>query len=287
MNQLISQLESKSESSAHKIIKQLMYKYILKYNSNIVEAFLEKGFGERRADVYFKFKSGKKLVVEVQNSYITPKEINKRTRDYNNKGIYVLWVLYGHGSVVDSPKNPEHKKNVKITPAENRLHRLYGGRVYYVNLYSKKKKSMVTRPYALHFSNSDTIAPILFRKDYDSFLVRNVNFSFIPNWGVMFKTLNSYKIDRFYDKNQKYLLSNKIKGIAKRFNVFTNMKFEKKRHTKKFFKQVYNLFNDEYGKLFFLESLLQLITHEKLLLNKEYLVKCKNKLEKKTKRKFK
>ena len=45
MNQLISQLESVSESSAHKIIKQLMYKYILKHNSNIAEAFLEKGFG--------------------------------------------------------------------------------------------------------------------------------------------------------------------------------------------------------------------------------------------------
>ncbi len=286
MNQLISQLESKSESSAHKIIKQLMYKYILKHNSNVVEAFLEKGFKERRADVYFKFKSGKKLVVEVQNSYITPKEINKRTRDYNNKGIYVLWILYGHGSVVDTPKNPEHKKNMKISPAENRLHRLYGGRVYYVNLYTKNGKSMVTRPYAMHFSNSDKIAPILFRRDYDSFLVRNVNFSYIPNWGLMFKTLNSYKIARFYDKNQKYILSKKIKEIAKRFNVFTHLKFEKKRHTKKFFKMIYNLFNHEYGKFLLLESLLHLVVHEKLLLNKQYLIKYKNKLEKKTKRKY-
>ncbi len=65
MNQLISQLESVSESSAHKIIKQLMYKYILKHNSNIAEAFLEKSFGERRADVYFKFKSGKEVIIEI------------------------------------------------------------------------------------------------------------------------------------------------------------------------------------------------------------------------------
>ncbi len=158
---------------------------------------------------------------------------------------------------------------------------------YYVNIRTKKSKVMVTKPYALHFSKSDIIAPTLFRKDYDSFYIRNVNFSYIPNWNLMFTTKNSFKIARFYDKNQKYVLLRKIQNITSRFNVLTLTHYKKSKHTRKFLRLIVHLFNDEYGKFLILESLLQLISHEKLLLNKEYLIKCKNKLEKKTKRKFK
>ena len=71
LNSLIPKIESKSESFAHKVIKQLFYKKILENNSNIIEASREKYFGSRRADVYFKSTSGQEIVIEIQNSPIT------------------------------------------------------------------------------------------------------------------------------------------------------------------------------------------------------------------------
>ncbi|KKL88421.1 hypothetical protein LCGC14_1924850, partial [marine sediment metagenome] len=91
-------LESnKSESLYHKAIKQLIFKSATEKNNPIIEKSLEKHFGNRRADVYFKLKSGEEIVVEVQNSKITVKEIKQRTEDYNKKNIFVLWILHGMG----------------------------------------------------------------------------------------------------------------------------------------------------------------------------------------------
>ena len=44
LNYLIPKIETKSESFAHKVIKQLLYKKILENNSNIIEASLVKNF---------------------------------------------------------------------------------------------------------------------------------------------------------------------------------------------------------------------------------------------------
>ena len=285
MNFLIPKLETKSESFAHKVIKQLMYKQILKHNSNIVESSLEKYFEERRADVYFKFKSGKEVVLEIQNSRIASKEITQRTKDYNIRGIYVLWILYGQGNCVSSIKFPSHEKNKKISPAEMRLHQLYGGRVYYVNINSYENRITATKPYALHFSNSDKIRPNLFRKNFDSFFIRNVNFSFIPNWNLMCTTHKAYKIARFYDKNIKFALANMVKQFATRYNAFSDVKYKKLKYTKKFLKMINDFFKDEFGKFIIADAIIQLIIHNKLLLNKNYLVKYKKKLKKKAKRK--
>lgn len=285
MNFLIPKLETKSESFAHKVIKQLIYTQISKYNPNIVDASLEKYFEERRADVYFKFKSGKEVVVEIQNSRIASKEITQRTKDYNLRGIYVLWILYGQGNCVGSIKKPAHEKNKKISPAEMRLHQLYGGRVYYVNINSYGNRITATKPYALFFSNSNHIQPILFRKNFDSFFIRNVNYSFIPNWNLMCKTYNKYKIARFYDKNSKYALANIVKQFATRYNVFKDKKYLKSKYTKKFLKMINNFFQDEYGKFIIVDAIIKLVVYDKLLLNKEYLVKYKKKLKKKAKRK--
>jgi len=285
MNFLIPKLESKSESFAHKVIKQLIYKQILKHNSNIVGTSLEKYFEERRADVYFKFKSGKEVVVEIQNSRISSKEITQRTKYYNLRGIYVLWILYGQGNCVGSIKIPAHGKDKKISPAEMRLHQLYGGRVYYVNINSYEDRTTATKPYALCFSNSDKIQPILFRKNFDSFFIRNVNYSFIPNWNLMCKTINKYKIARFYDKNSKYALANMVKQFATRYDVFKDKKYTKSKYTKKFLKMINNFFQDEYGKFIIVDAIIKLVVYDKLLLNKQYLVKYKKNLKKKAKRK--
>ncbi|MFW9867771.1 MAG: competence protein CoiA family protein [Candidatus Thorarchaeota archaeon] len=278
-NYLIPQVETKSESFAHKVIKQLFYKKILENNTNLVEVSLEKHFASRRADVYFKFTTGQEVVVEIQNSPITSREITTRTKDYNNRGIYVLWVLYGDGKCVGSPKNPEKRKNLKISPAEMRLHQLYRGRVYYVNLKYQEEKMKATLPFALHFSYSDKISPILFKKGFDSFFIRNTNATYIPNWNLLCTTYGNYKVARFYDRS----LNNTVMGILRDFsirnNIFCDKGFRKSKKTKKSFKLVYNLFQDEFSKSTLIYALLRLRADKKLYLNEKALRKHEKKLK--------
>ena len=77
MSNLLSTHNAKSESFYHKAIKRLFFKYVSENNKDIIEKSLEKYLINRRADVYFRFKSGEEIVVEVQNSNITVKEITK------------------------------------------------------------------------------------------------------------------------------------------------------------------------------------------------------------------
>jgi hypothetical protein len=277
-NYLVRSIESKSESFAHKVIKQLFYKKIKEYNPDIVEASLEKDFESRRADVYFRFKSGQEIVVEIQNSPISSREITVRTKDYNHRGIYVLWVLYGDGRCVGSPKNPKNDKNKKISPAELRLHNLYRGRVYYVNLRYKEEKVTATLPFGLHFSYSDTIAPILFKKHFKSFFIRNVNFKYIPNWKIFCTTYNNYKIARFYDQNTKTSLIREIRQFSKRNNIFKNKKFKKSKKTKNFLKIMCNMFYEDYGT--------RLNYNEELFLNERFLTRYKARIKRKAQTKM-
>ena len=286
LNSLIPKIESKSESFAHKAIKQLLYKKILENNSDIIEASLEKYFKSRRADVYFKFNSGQELVVEIQNSPITSKEITVRTKDYNNRGIYVMWILYGDGRCVGSPKKPTHIKNLKISPAEIRLHQLYRGRVYYVNIKYGEERITATLPFGLHFTKSDSIAPILFRKGFESYFVRNVNFTYIPSWNILFTTYNNYKIARFYDQNINRTLIETLRDFGIRYNVIKSKSYLKSKKTRKFFKLIYKVLEDEYGKIFIIDSLLRLLNKKELILNERYLRKYQNRLKKKMKAKI-
>ncbi|MFW9772703.1 MAG: competence protein CoiA family protein [Candidatus Thorarchaeota archaeon] len=285
-NYLIPQIESKSESFAHKVIKQLFYKKILENNPNIIEASLEKYFGSRRADVYFKFNTGQEVVIEIQNSHISSREITIRTKDYNERGIYVLWVLYGDGRCIGSPKNPKNSKNLKISPAEMRLHQLYRGRVYYVNIIYQEERITATLPFALHFSNSDCIAPILFRKRFQSFFYRNVNFNYIPNWNILCTTYDKYRIARFYDQNVRSKLIEDLREFALRNSIYKNMTYHKSKNTKKFLKIITKVLDDEFGKLFIISALLRLTAKKELLLNKKILKKYQSKLKRKAKSKI-
>jgi len=287
LNTLIPEIESKSESFAHKVIKNLFYSKILENNSYLIEASLEKYFETRRADVYFKFKSGEEVAVEIQNSPISSKEITARTKDYNNRGIHVLWIFYGDGKCLGSPKSPNHLKNLKISPAEMRLHQLYRGRVYYVNITYQDEKFETSSPYALHFSFSDKFSPNLFRKRFDSFFIRNVNYSLISNWNLFCTTYGNYKIARFYDSNVKNTLVESIRRFAIRNNVFRDNSHSKVKNTKKFLKLVFNIFGDEYGKIILIESLLRLINPKKAILNEKYLKNYRKKLSHRAKTKLK
>lgn len=287
MNVAPLKVESKSKPSAHDLIKRYIFKRVTEHNPKIYRASLEKHLGSRIADVYFKFKDGKEVAVEVQNSPMPSKEITARTRDYANKGVYILWILNGKGKCVASPKSPTHQKNMKISPAETRLHQLYGGRTYYVNIKVLQGKIKATRPYALHFSGSDKYAHEIFQGKYSYFFVRNVNFTFIPNWKFLLSDYNGYKIARFYDKNIRNSLIESLNRFAKKHGVFKDRAYYKSKNTRNFIKAVFSKYGEYHGKVFLIELLLQLIMKKKLFLNDMILVKYKEKLKKKQKHELK
>lgn len=253
-----------SESFTHKAIKQLIYKYITLYCKNIETSKLEKQISKRRADVYFKLHSGEELVVEIQNSYITVKDLIDRTLDYNKQGIFVLWILNGNGNAVATPKKPKRKRNTKISPVEHILHRIYGGRVYYVNIHRDYHKLTITPPYALHFSPSDSVSTDIIREKFEHYFIRNANYITIPSWDVLCVDYK-FKIGRFYDKNAVNILKEKIdsflKAKAKRRCENCRKKFKIIRRcsldsgcdfspyrNKKLLKLVLSNFNEQYGK---------------------------------------
>ena len=268
----ISLLSTPAESHFHRAIKLLLYKYIYENDKSIVKRSLEKYFGNRYADVYFKLDTGKEVVVEVQNSKISVKEIIARTKDYNVKGIFVLWMLYGEGKCVASPKEPKDVKCIKISPAENYLHRMYGGRVYYVNLDIIRNKASLKTPFALHFSK-----PIkkkkqgLFRTGYDNYFFRDSNFITIPSWNILCTEFAGFKIARFYDKNSKSLLKK---------NILNFYKIEKNRcnNDKKFLREVIKRFKKKYGMYMIYNSILELHFENKVVLSPKIIKKIKNKI---------
>jgi len=291
MSNLVLTHSTKSESFSHKAIKRLIFKYISENNKNIVEKSLEKYIDNRRSDVYFKMKSGKQVVVEVQNSNISLKELINRTEHYTKNEIHVLWILYGQGACVASPKFPEDKKNVKVSMVENFLHGMYGGRVYYVNINFHKDKTTISVPYALHFSLSSIKKyRKMFRSKFESYYVKNVNFSKIPSWNLLCVKYNDFNIARFYDKNVKRVLKEKISMflIQKKNRNCNNcrVKFKNLRictmaddckfrqfKDKKLIKLILANFSNKYGKSIIIESLFELIKERKLDINKKYIKK--------------
>ena len=207
----ISLISTPAESYSHRAIKLFLYKYIYENDRRIEKRSLEKFLCNRFADVYFKLRKGQEIAIEVQNSKISPKEIINRINDYNTQGVYVLWILHGEGNCVASPKYPEDSKLVKISLAENTLHRIYGGRVYYVNLNIRDNRASLQTPFALHFSK-----PIkrklrsFFKTRYDSYFFRDSIHIKIPSWNLLCTEFSGYKIARFYDKNLKTHLKEKI-----------------------------------------------------------------------------
>jgi hypothetical protein len=291
MSNLLSIYHRKSESFYHKAIKRLFYKYISENNRDIVEKSLEKYINNRRADVYFRFQSGKQIVIEIQNSKISIKEIISRTVYYNKENIYVLWILYGNGSCVGESKYPEDKMDIKISTVENFLHNMYGGRVYYVSMHSYEDKITISPPFALYFSlSSRKKNRKLVQSKYERFYIKNVNFAKIPSWNLLCVNYNNFKLARFYDKNVKRKLKNKIIVFLKKkeienidktkadsknvknhnANKVLNFKQYKK---KKLIKLILNNFNDKYGKSIIFQSLFELIKGKRIDLDKKFIVK--------------
>lgn len=275
MGNIVLELNKKSESFYHKAIKQLIYKFVSEANKNIVESCTEKYLKNRRADVFFKFKNGYEVVVEIQHSKISVNEISERTKEYNQKGIHVLWILHGKGKCVASPKFPEHKKNVKISSTEKFLHTMYGGRVYYVNVNNKENNFTVTYPFALHFSFSDKKSKKSFRKNFEYYYIRNSNCTPIPNWNILCTNFKGIKIARFYDKNIKALLEYKILNFVEDFTKRDPQDCRKYRKGKNLIKLIINRFKNYYGKPLIIDCIS--LIKDKIEINEKSIIKFKKK----------
>ena len=283
----ISSLSSShSESFYHKAIKQLIFKLVAEKDGRIIESSLEKCFKNRRADVYFKFKDGKQVVVEVQHSKISVKEVIERTREYNRLNIHVLWILHGNGACVASPKLSRDMREVKISPVENFLHEMYGGRVYYVVVKENNEKLSITPPFALHFSlPSKKKKQGPFKEKYWIYYIRNAHFTKIPSWNLSCTNYRGFKIARFYDKNVKIKLQGEIlefinfinrkecRNCKNRFKKIRrcvldqNCSFMPYKSKRKIVKQILQEFKSKYGKNLVLKALKGLIEQKRLFFN--------------------
>ncbi|MFW9826147.1 MAG: competence protein CoiA family protein [Candidatus Thorarchaeota archaeon] len=271
MSNLLSIYNTKSESFHHKAIKKLFFKYISNYNRGIAEKSLEKYIGNRRADVYFKLKNGKEIVIEVQSSKITVREIIERTEQYNSAGIYVLWILHANGACVASNKDSENKKDIKISIVENYLHRMYGGRVYYVNLNISKDNVTISHPFALHFSlSSNKKNHKMFRKKYDHYYIKNTNFAKISSWNLLCVNYNGFKLARFYDTNIKRVLKEKVITLYQR-------KLKTLKSEKKILKIILNHFKHKYGFYLILDVIFHLIQEKEISFHQKIIKKIQRK----------
>ena len=268
----ISLISTPAESYSHKAIKLFLYKYIYENDRKIEKRSLEKFLGNRFADVYFKLKTGQEIAIEVQNSKISPKEIINRFNDYNKQGVYVLWILYGEGKCVGSPKFPINAKRVRISLAENTLHRIYGGRVYYVNLNIRDNKASLQTPFTLHFSKpfKKNLRGV-FKTRYKTYFYRDSIFTQIPNWSLLCTEFSGYKIARFYDKNLKNILKEKMIDIY--------YKEKKAKNTEKgIIKAILKTFEKKYGRYMIFFVVIELVNEQKIEFCRKVVKKIQNKI---------
>jgi competence CoiA-like predicted nuclease len=268
----LSLISTPAESGIHKALKVLLCQNLCENNDAIIEKSLEKYFGNRFADIYLKLDNCKEIVIEVQNSKISVKELKNRTKDYNDKGIYVLWILHGKGACVVSPKSPKHERVIKVSPTESFLHKIYGGRVYYINLVHFKKNMSISVPFALHFSKLlNKKKRGMFRFRYHTFFYRSSNFMEIPSWKLLCTEFLGFKIARFYDKNIKILLKEEILSYIDQHSKSTIK-------GKKLFKLVIKNFNKKYGKFMILNVLIELTNNSKIKFDYKLINKIRKKL---------
>ncbi|MHA1193917.1 MAG: competence protein CoiA family protein [Promethearchaeota archaeon] len=259
-----------SESQSHKAMKYLLYDLLYTKNNSIIMRTLEKYFGNRFADVYFKLNDGHEIVIEVQHSKIPVNEIIKRTKDYNEKGAHVLWILHGEGKCTASAKYPRDQKHVKISPAEKFLHGMYGGRVYYINMSLRHKTLSISAFFALYYSKPmKKNLRKKFKTRFDSYYIRDAHNVSLSNLNLLCTTFSGYKIARFYDKNFKSLLKSRITSYYQEQNLVID-KAELKKIIKKFHKK--------FDKFLIFDVILDLVKEKKVDIDTKLLKKIKKKI---------
>ncbi len=185
-----------SETIGHLLIKKFFYDNIPLVNDvKLIDQEIK--VGNRVADVYIELKNGKKVIIEIQHSKISKASLIQRTREYNQEGFHVLWVLDGEGPYDRTPKN---RDVVFISSSEIELQSLYKGRVYYINAAEDGIKAPV---YALHFSayfqkkiSTNGIKYYKKSKNKNSTILGK-----IPSLKLTLFRYKGFKLARFLDEN--------------------------------------------------------------------------------------
>ena len=197
------------ETIEHKTMKAFWYVMFPKFNP-ISAKKLEYKIGDQIADVYFELSNGMKVVIECQNSQISKRKLIERTKKYTHKNIYVLWIFNGLGTCVSDKKNPRNENESGVLGMEKRVHSLYGGRVYYMNVSGR---NVIDPPFALH------LTPYFKHKEseynyfgYDKYYKdkRSIILGKIPNYKIICIEEKGYKLARFTDKHVSTLCTKKI-----------------------------------------------------------------------------
>lgn len=110
-----------AESDLHKQVKKDIY-IALQNNPHVTKLKLERWLGEVRPDISF-YLGTTPIAIEVQISTLSLDTIDKRTRAYANKGIYLLWISPYDVTLDEERYNPR--------AWEKYIHTMYFGFVYY------------------------------------------------------------------------------------------------------------------------------------------------------------
>ncbi len=189
------------ETTEHKTMKEWWYNNFPLTNS-ITMRKKEYWLGDQVADVYFELReTNQKIAIECQNSPLTKKKLIERTKKYAEKDIYLLWIFNGSGSIVSEEKQPRNMDKVRAHGVEKRVHNLYGGRIYYMNVVGEV---VVEEPYAIHFSpyfkhkelETSIYGHDKYYKEFQSVTIGN-----IPSYKIVCNEYKGYKLARFMDKN--------------------------------------------------------------------------------------
>ncbi len=158
-------------------------------------------------DVYAELGNGKKIAIEIQHSKIPYTKLIERTSKYTKRGIYVLWVLNGNSF----NRIPQNQDGIRLSNLELYLHKLYNGRVYYVNLDSKGLLSAV---YALSYAPYFNLKDVVYKKKARS--KRSVYCQQIENLKLKC-TSKKYKLAMFRDENVKFHCETEICHILRKY----------------------------------------------------------------------
>ncbi|MFX1589445.1 MAG: competence protein CoiA family protein [Promethearchaeota archaeon] len=205
-----------SESIEHIKIKKYLYDNIPIVNSiKIIEQ--EYRIGDQIIDLFVELEDGKKIAIEIQHSKIYKNDLLNRTRNYNQKGIFVLWILNGNGPYYY--RIPKNEQGVIISSSERELHNMYQGRVYYINV---AKERIIAPIYAVHFASyyekrKSQYGTIYYKK---SSIKRSVIWN--PIYSMHLHTFRSkgFQLTRFNDQNLRLRCQNDLIRLLNAFVTY-------------------------------------------------------------------
>jgi competence CoiA-like predicted nuclease len=202
--------DNKSESFEHLRIKRFLLEN-LPENNDIKEIKEEITLGNRIADVYVRLASGKEVVIEIQHSKIIEEDLIRRTRDYTDMGYHALWLLDG-----TSHERYPRIDEVFASKAELFLHRIYKGRVYFLN--ASKLEGITSSVYPLHYTFLQEVRKArnggysYFRRSPTS---RSVVPGTVPSLELTVFKNRGFKLARFTDQNVKDQCLMSISNVLK------------------------------------------------------------------------